>query len=328
MAVKKLNKEFPLDLKENSSVPISKDYLDHLSNVVKSTVETEDKKLLKCKVTHLNIIDYLVWTCRWVDTNGTDSDSNDLFTDKKVTPVLKNVSDDTIAVYKVTISNSFIREMFKFSHKSSSNCGATSLVNSNIGNKHFTDLIFSVREFFKSNLVTYEEYEENERYSRVTEFLVCGLRINLVNPSLGDIIANIESIDFSVNMNVVRKLFLLNEGGYGYTNMIDLWCLSNPITWLLYKMVTKDLKYISKDEGKLYTIEYITHSLGLDNRIANGDYIISNIYRDLDRALEEINEDTNFVHANGGELIMKKHSKISSSSHKYTHINFSIKSEV
>ena len=57
MAKKRLIKNYPLDLKGTSSNPISKDYLEHVSNIASSIVET-DEKLLKCKVNHLNIIDY------------------------------------------------------------------------------------------------------------------------------------------------------------------------------------------------------------------------------------------------------------------------------
>ena len=324
MGKSKSLKEYPLDLKGASSNPISKDYLEHVAYIANSEVKI-DEKLLKCKVNHLNIIDYLVWSCRGYQINGLEDDG--LAHHKHVVPVYKNM-DDTVAVYKVTIDNYFIKEMFRFSNKQSSNCGTAYLISTDVNNKYLNDLIYSVKEFFLSNLVTFEESEKNGGCSIVSTFIISGLTVNLKDESKGELISNIKSIDFSVNMNVVNKLFPLENGGYGYTKLIDQWCLSSPTSWLLFKVINKDLHWIKGENGKIYTLEYIARVLGVEQRLyCDKNYRVGNFYRDLEKAVTEINEDTNFFHDNGGNLVMEKLSLVEEGQHKITHIGFRIEEE-
>lgn len=324
MAKKTIIKKYPMDLKRSSSNPVSKDYLEHVSYIASNTVET-DKKLLKCKVTHLNIIDYLVWSCRGYEANKLEDDGKRHH--KSVVPTLKNM-DDTVAVYKVTIDNYFLKEMFKFSNNNSSNCGVPSLYSTDVNNKYLNDLIYSVKEFFLSNLVTFEESEKSGGCSITSTFIISGLTVNKIDEDKDDIISNIKSIDFSVNMNVVRKLFPLKDGGYGYTNLIDQWCLNTPLSWLLFKMINKDLKWINQEGGKIYTIEYIARGLGVYNKILEGSYRIDNLYRDIQKAIEDINEETNFYNENNGNLVFEKISNVEvGQKNKVTHILFKIEND-
>lgn len=323
MAKAKQLKKYPLDLKANSSNPVSKDYLEHVSYIASSVADCETKegkKLLKCKVAHLNIIDYLVWSCRGYQINGLEDDG--LEHHKKVVPVLKNM-DDTVAVYKVIIDNFFLKEMFKFSNKNSSNCGTSCLLSTDVNSKYLNDLIFSVKEFFLSNLVTFEESEKNGGCSIHSTFIIGGLNVNLKDKSKGELISNIESIEFNVNMNVVNKLFPLENGGYGYTKLIDQWCLSTPLSWLLFKTVNKNLKWI-KDTGKTFTLEYVAKSLGVYNKMLVGEYQNKTFFRDLQNAIDEINEDTNFYQENGGNLVIEKLSNVEEGQRKITHLLFRI----
>lgn len=321
MAKKKSLKKYPLDLKRNSSNPISKDYLEHVSYITSCVVDKDDQKLIKCKVTHLNIIDYLIWSCRGYEINSLVDDG--LIHHKNIKPCYKNM-DDTVAIYKVTIDNYFIKEMFKFSNKQSSNCGTSSLITTDVNNKYLSDLIYSVKEFFLTNLVTFEESEKNGGCSIESTFIISGLTVNLIDEEKGDLISNVKSINFMVNMNVVNKLFPLKNGGYGYTNLIDQWCLGSPLSWLLFKLINKDLHWIKEEDGKIYTLEYVMKYLGVEKKILLGEYRIDNFYRDLEKAVEEINEDTNFYHENEGSLIMKKLSNVEEGQKKITHIWFGI----
>ena len=274
MAKKKLRKDLPMDLKRNSSNPISKDYLEHVSYISSCAAKQDDEKLIKCRVTHLNIIDYLVWSCRGYEINSLVDDG--LLHHKHVTPHLYN-RDYSPAVYKVTIDNYFIKEMFRFSNKQSSNCGTSSLLTTDVNNKYLSDLIYSVKEFFLTNLVTFDVSEKAGGCSIRTTFIISDLVVNLIDKEKGDLISNIKDIDFYVNMNVVHKLFPLENGGYGYTNLIDQWCLSSPMSWLLFKMINKDLYWIKGKDGKIYTLEYVTHALGVEQKILLGEYRIDNI---------------------------------------------------
>ena len=64
------------------------------------------------------------------------------------------------------------------------------------------------------------------------------------------------------------------------------------------------------------------------NKILEGSYRIDNLYRDIQKAIEDINEETNFYNEKNGNLVFEKISNVEvGQKNKVTHILFKIEND-